>query len=99
MRVNTALELDLAKIIWRAFLSVLFRRPIVRGMSVSLLDRLKVARADASDLNRFEAMHRPLIRGGIGQVPGLETEVDDVALAIGPPGQVGDVATVAFAPR
>jgi hypothetical protein len=77
--VKTALELNLAKIIWRAFLSVLFRRPIVPGMSVSFLDRLKVARADASDWNRIEAMYRPLIRGGIGQVPGLGTEVDDVA--------------------
>ena len=47
--------------------------------SVSLLDRLKVARAAASDWNRFEAMYRPLIRRWIGQIPGLGTEVDDVA--------------------
>ena len=37
--------------------------------SVSLLDRLKGARADASDWNRFEALYRPLIRRWIGQIP------------------------------
>ncbi len=46
--------------------------------SLSLLDRLKVARADASDWNQFEAIYRPLIRRWIGQIPGLGTEVDDV---------------------
>ena len=42
--------------------------------SLSLLDRLKVARADASDWNRFEAMYRPLIRRWIGQIPGLGSD-------------------------
>ncbi len=65
--------------IWLALHSVLFRHPIVTPTSLSLLARLKVARADASDWNRFEAMYRPLIRRWIGQIPGLGTEVDDVA--------------------
>jgi hypothetical protein len=51
--------------------------------SVSLLDRLKVARADASDWSRFEAMYRPLIHRWIGKIPGLGTEVDDVAESSG----------------
>ncbi len=46
--------------------------------SLSLLDRLKVARADASDWNRFEAIYRPLIRRWIGQIPGLGHDVEDV---------------------
>ncbi len=46
--------------------------------SLSLLDRLKVARANAPEWNQFEAIYRPLIRRWIGQVPGLGTEVDDV---------------------
>jgi RNA polymerase sigma-70 factor (ECF subfamily) len=50
----------------------------VTPTSLSLLDRLKVARADASDWNRFEAMYRPLIRRWIGQIPGLSHEVEDV---------------------
>src|SRR5271166_6097500 len=65
--------------IWLALPSVLFRHPIVTPTSLSLLDRLKAARADASDWNRFEAMYRPLIRRWIGQIPGLGSEVDDVA--------------------
>ncbi len=46
--------------------------------SLSLLDRLKVARGDASDWNRFEAIYRPLIRRWIGQIPGLGNDVEDV---------------------
>jgi RNA polymerase sigma-70 factor (ECF subfamily) len=53
--------------------------PTVTPTSVSLLDRLKVARSDASDWNRFEAVYLPLIRRWIGQVPGLGDEVDDVS--------------------
>ncbi len=47
--------------------------------SVSLLDRLKAARPDDSDWNRFEALYRPLIRRWIGRIPGLGSEVDDIS--------------------
>jgi RNA polymerase sigma-70 factor (ECF subfamily) len=42
------------------------------------LDRLKVARADASDWSRFESMYRPLIRCWIRRIPGLGDETDDI---------------------
>jgi RNA polymerase sigma-70 factor (ECF subfamily) len=51
----------------------------VTPTSVSLLDRLKVARSDDSDWNRFEALYAPLIRRWIGRIPGLEHDVDDVS--------------------
>jgi RNA polymerase sigma-70 factor (ECF subfamily) len=44
---------------------------------VSLLDRLKVARPDAADWNRFESMYRPLIRSWLGRIQGLGDEIDD----------------------
>jgi len=47
--------------------------------SVSFLDRLKVARSNDSDWNRFEALYAPLIRRWIGRIPGLGHEVDDVS--------------------
>jgi RNA polymerase sigma-70 factor, ECF subfamily len=47
--------------------------------SISLLDRLKVARSNDSDWNRFEALYAPLIRRWIGRIPGLGHEVDDVS--------------------
>jgi RNA polymerase sigma-70 factor (ECF subfamily) len=50
----------------------------VTPTSVSLLDRLKVAPADASEWKRFESMYRPLIRCWIGRIPGLGDEIDDV---------------------
>ena len=53
----------------RPFCSV--QAAVVTRTSLSLLDRLKVARADASDWNQFEAIYRPLIRRWIGQIPGL----------------------------
>jgi RNA polymerase sigma-70 factor (ECF subfamily) len=46
--------------------------------SLSLLERLRVARPDAPDWNRFEAIYRPLIRRWIGQIPGLGNDVEDV---------------------
>jgi RNA polymerase sigma-70 factor (ECF subfamily) len=46
--------------------------------SISLLDRLKVARSNDSDWNRFEALYKPLIHRWIGRIPGLGLEVDDV---------------------
>jgi RNA polymerase sigma-70 factor (ECF subfamily) len=45
---------------------------------ISLLDRLKVARSDDPDWNRFESMYAPLIRRWIGRIPGLDHDVDDV---------------------
>jgi RNA polymerase sigma-70 factor (ECF subfamily) len=47
--------------------------------SVSLLDRLKVARSDASDWRHFQAIYMPLIRRWIGRIPGTAIDVDDVA--------------------
>jgi RNA polymerase sigma-70 factor (ECF subfamily) len=51
----------------------------VAPTSVSLLNRLKVARADAPDWNQFEEIDRPLIRLWVGRVPGVDGEVDDLA--------------------
>ena len=47
--------------------------------SVSLLDRLKVARPDASDWNRLQGIYLPLIRRWLGRVPGLGDEAADLA--------------------
>jgi RNA polymerase sigma-70 factor, ECF subfamily len=47
--------------------------------SISLLDRLKVARPDASDWNRLQSIYLPLISRWLGRVPGLGHEADDVA--------------------
>ena len=47
--------------------------------SVSLLDRLKVARPDASDWGRLQGIYLPLIRRWLGRVPGLGDEADDLA--------------------
>ena len=47
--------------------------------SVSLLDRLKSARPDASDWDRLEDLYRPLILGWLGRVPGLGGEAEDLA--------------------
>jgi len=47
--------------------------------SVSLLDRLKVARPDASDWNRLQGIYLPLISRWLGRVPGLGDEADDLA--------------------
>ena len=64
--------------------------------TVSLLDRLKVARADASDWNRFEAMCRPLIHRWIGKIPGLGTEIDGVAESSGPGGPEPDTSIIQY---
>jgi RNA polymerase sigma-70 factor, ECF subfamily len=50
----------------------------VTPTSVSLLDRLKVARSDASEWKQFELMYLPLIRRWVSRIPGLGSEVDDV---------------------
>jgi RNA polymerase sigma-70 factor (ECF subfamily) len=46
---------------------------------VSLLDRLKVARPDASDWNRLQGIYLPLISRWLGRIPGLGVEADDLA--------------------
>ncbi len=46
--------------------------------SLSLLDRLKVARPDASDWNRLQGIYLPLIRRWLGRVPGLGDESADL---------------------
>jgi RNA polymerase sigma-70 factor (ECF subfamily) len=47
--------------------------------SVSLLDRLKAARPDASDWNRLQGIYLPLISRWLGRVPGLGEDADDLA--------------------
>jgi RNA polymerase sigma-70 factor (ECF subfamily) len=47
--------------------------------SLSLLDRLKVARPDASDWNRLQGIYLPLIELWLGRVPGLGDESADLA--------------------
>jgi RNA polymerase sigma-70 factor, ECF subfamily len=46
--------------------------------SISLLDRLKSARADGSDWGRLQEMYRPLLLGWLGRVPGLGDEAEDL---------------------
>ncbi len=46
--------------------------------SVSLLDRLKAARPDASDWHRLQGIYLPLIQRWLGRVPGLGDEVGDL---------------------
>ncbi len=47
--------------------------------SVSLLDRLKVARPDASDWHRLQGIYLPLIHRWLARVPGLGDEAGDLA--------------------
>jgi RNA polymerase sigma-70 factor (ECF subfamily) len=47
--------------------------------SVSLLNRLKAARPDASDWNRLQGIYLPLIVRWLRRVPGLGAEIDDLA--------------------
>jgi RNA polymerase sigma-70 factor (ECF subfamily) len=51
----------------------------MNSTSVSLLDRLKAARPDASDWNRLQGIYLPLITRWLGRVPGLGVEADDLA--------------------
>jgi RNA polymerase sigma-70 factor, ECF subfamily len=51
----------------------------VNPTSLSLLDRLKVARPDASDWNRLHEIYLPLIERWLDRVPGLGDESADVA--------------------
>jgi RNA polymerase sigma-70 factor (ECF subfamily) len=47
--------------------------------SVSLLDRLKVARPDASEWHRLQGIYLPLIRRWLARIPGAGDEADDLA--------------------
>jgi RNA polymerase sigma-70 factor (ECF subfamily) len=47
--------------------------------SLSLLDRLKHAGADAADWRRLQEIYRPLIGKWLSGVPGLRDEADDLA--------------------
>jgi RNA polymerase sigma-70 factor, ECF subfamily len=47
--------------------------------SVSLLDRLKVARPDASDWKRLQGIYLPRISQWLGRVPGLGVEAEGLA--------------------
>jgi RNA polymerase sigma-70 factor, ECF subfamily len=47
--------------------------------SLSLLDRLKVARPEASDWNRLQAIYLPLIQRWLSRIPGLGDESADLA--------------------
>jgi RNA polymerase sigma-70 factor (ECF subfamily) len=51
----------------------------VNPTSVSLLDRLKAARPDASDWDRMQGIYLPLIRRWLERVPGLGDESGDLA--------------------
>jgi hypothetical protein len=46
--------------------------------SVSLLERLKAARPDASDWRRLQGIYLPLICRWINPVPGIGGEADDL---------------------
>jgi RNA polymerase sigma-70 factor (ECF subfamily) len=47
--------------------------------SLSLLDRLKTARPEASDWKRLQDLYLPLIQRWLARVPGLGVEADDLA--------------------
>ena len=52
---------------------------LVEPTSVSLLDRLKVARPEAVDWERLQDIYMPLVRRWLRRVPGLGDEADDLA--------------------
>ena len=47
--------------------------------SVSLLDRLKVARPEAIDWERLQGIYLPLVKRWLRRMPGLDDEADDLA--------------------
>jgi RNA polymerase sigma-70 factor (ECF subfamily) len=47
--------------------------------SVSLLDRLKVARPEAIDWERLQGIYLPLVQRWLRRVPGLGNDADDLA--------------------
>jgi RNA polymerase sigma-70 factor (ECF subfamily) len=52
---------------------------IVDPTSISLLDRLKVARPEAIDWERLQGIYLPLVQRWLRRVPGLGNEADDLA--------------------
>jgi RNA polymerase sigma-70 factor, ECF subfamily len=54
-------------------------RTCVNPTSLSLLDRLKVARPESSDWNRLQGVYLPLIQKWLARVPGLGDESADLA--------------------
>jgi RNA polymerase sigma-70 factor, ECF subfamily len=52
---------------------------MMNSTSVSVLDRLKLARPDASDWNRLQGIYLPLISRWLGHLPGLGDEAADLA--------------------
>ena len=59
--------------------STLTGRPPVNPTSVSLLDRLKLARPESPDWLRLQDLYLPLIRSWLRRVPGLGDESADLA--------------------
>lgn len=53
--------------------------PLMTPTSLSLLDRLKAARPDASDWGRLQGVYLPLIQRWLARVPGLGDESADLA--------------------
>jgi RNA polymerase sigma-70 factor, ECF subfamily len=51
----------------------------VKPTSLSLLDRLRVARPSAPDWGRLQEIYLPLIRRWLGRVPGLGDETGDLS--------------------
>jgi RNA polymerase sigma-70 factor (ECF subfamily) len=51
----------------------------VNPTSVSLLDRLKEARPNAADWSRLQAIYLPLIRRWLSRVPGVGSDLEDLA--------------------
>jgi RNA polymerase sigma-70 factor (ECF subfamily) len=56
-----------------------FARQTMNTTSVSLLERLKTARPDASDWRGLQGIYLPLILRWINRVPGIAGEADDLA--------------------
>ncbi len=52
---------------------------IVDPTSISLLDRLKVARPEAIDWQRLQGIYLPLVQRWLRRVPGLGNDADDLA--------------------
>src|SRR5207249_2549012 len=45
---------------------------------ISLLERLKLAKPDASDWQRLQEIYPPLIRSLLARVPGIRDEIEDI---------------------
>jgi RNA polymerase sigma-70 factor (ECF subfamily) len=51
----------------------------MNSTSLSLLDRLKSAKPEASDWGRLQGIYLPLVRYWLGRIPGLSQETDDLS--------------------